>query len=317
MIPFCPRCEMQDKVVSADVRTKADAYWCQRCDNSFHRGEAKTCPKCEGPVGPGKATRNYCAKCDMNYTADEVRPLYVEAIPCTCFYLMGSGDKKMPDLCRIHGDRKGVPLTTTPRKRTDDEQLRYIQGYVAYDVRVDAFAGANPYCEPDKRKDFYDGWDAAAKDIASGIGKRQFGHASVQCPNCRKEMKEDEKGILVCAPCSEKALKAVATLLQKKEVPHSVDVEPGTLWAFWAYDQFPYWVGGEITAVRDDGRVYAPSYQSWWKPGVIVTATRGKELKTELDLLTLDRRTAERDFAKEWRMKLNDVTDGILPRKEK
>ena len=228
-----------------------------------------------------------CPKCkaqDDVVSADVLaRPDYFWCQNCDVSFTGKQAPTACPDCqSEMIEHSGGILVCIVCRDKTvgDMKKMRYQQGYEAYDSRIKDRSVLNPYCDSDKGRDWLDGWEAASLDTQR-----------------------------------EKSKQAIAPQ-RPAPTPHT-EIAPGTLYAFWHYDAFPYWVGGEITKMRDDGSVYAPSFQGWWKNAVIVTATRRKELKTQLDLLALERRTAERDFAKTWREKLNMLTAGTLPPKEK
>ena len=56
-------------------------------------------------------------------------------------------------------------------------------------------------------------------------------------------------------------------------------------YAFWKYDSFPFVLGGEFNKINDNGLVYVPSYQSWFRPVAIVSLEAGKEIKNKLNKL--------------------------------
>lgn len=65
---------------------------------------------------------------------------------------------------------------------------------------------------------------------------------------------------------------------------------PGN-WAFWKYDQYPYLLGGEITAHRATGEwhrrdlVYIGSFQSYFRPEFVVGPNDGPGLREEIERL--------------------------------
>lgn len=64
--------------------------------------------------------------------------------------------------------------------------------------------------------------------------------------------------------------------------------------AFWRYDLFPYCLGGEVSEILDDGRVYVPKYQGHFRPCYLTSLEEGKELlKKLMDLRELQRQTQE------------------------
>lgn len=50
------------------------------------------------------------------------------------------------------------------------------------------------------------------------------------------------------------------------------------LFALWKNSLFPFVLGGEFTKMDDYGRVYIPSYQSWFTPIKILPLEAGQNL---------------------------------------
>jgi hypothetical protein len=63
--------------------------------------------------------------------------------------------------------------------------------------------------------------------------------------------------------------------------------------AFWRYggDHGQLAVGARVTRLRDDGLVYAPSYQGWFRPIRMLPIAEGEALLARLEQI----RTAYRD----------------------
>lgn len=70
------------------------------------------------------------------------------------------------------------------------------------------------------------------------------------------------------------------------------------LFAFWRYDLFPHVVGGEVTQMRDDGRVETREYGqgSWFRPFLLLPLQAGKAKLAELKALSAEREEALREF---------------------
>lgn len=58
--------------------------------------------------------------------------------------------------------------------------------------------------------------------------------------------------------------------------------EKQRLWAFWKYDRWPFLLGGEIDHFTAGGSVYITSYQSAFKPVLILSYKEGKSLLESL-----------------------------------
>lgn len=65
------------------------------------------------------------------------------------------------------------------------------------------------------------------------------------------------------------------------------------VWAFWPYDQFPYFVGGRVTNEEKE-RVYVPAFQSWRKLDgrTVIVRDGGQLLSSIMHELTISYRTA-------------------------
>lgn len=65
-------------------------------------------------------------------------------------------------------------------------------------------------------------------------------------------------------------------------------------YAFWRYDQFPYFNGGTIEEMSKEGAVLTKEYGygRWFQPVLILPLVAGLELQRKLDLLTKQHRAA-------------------------
>lgn len=55
------------------------------------------------------------------------------------------------------------------------------------------------------------------------------------------------------------------------------------LFAFWRYDTFPFYLGGEMIDMNDKGQVYIPKYQAWFTPVLILPYEEGVKRNIEID----------------------------------
>lgn len=85
-------------------------------------------------------------------------------------------------------------------------------------------------------------------------------------------------------------------------MPKKSDEPVQTLYAFWDYDTYPYFLCGTVTKMRDDGLVSVKEFGgAMFKPVLILPVNAGKRLKEKLDFLDVQyrnemtsiRRTAE------------------------
>ena len=76
--------------------------------------------------------------------------------------------------------------------------------------------------------------------------------------------------------------------------PASVPVLVQGLFAFWAYDQYPWLLGGHVTRVRYDGNVETREFGTghWFHPVILLPEAEGEKWKAKLDRL-------EREFDRE------------------
>jgi len=62
----------------------------------------------------------------------------------------------------------------------------------------------------------------------------------------------------------------------------------GPLFAFWPYDQYPYFCCGEVTRIRDDGLAAIKEFgNALFKPVLILPLSAGRQLKEKLQFLEL------------------------------
>jgi len=81
--------------------------------------------------------------------------------------------------------------------------------------------------------------------------------------------------------------------MTKRKAPEKADASPlginvpvGTLFAFWPYDQYPYFCCGEVTRIRDDGLAAIKEFgNALFKPVLILPLSAGKQLKAKLQFL--------------------------------
>lgn len=56
------------------------------------------------------------------------------------------------------------------------------------------------------------------------------------------------------------------------------------LYAFWKYDTYPYFLGGDVTRINDDGLVETVQYGrcQWFKPVLLVPPDIGAAMRVKL-----------------------------------
>lgn len=79
------------------------------------------------------------------------------------------------------------------------------------------------------------------------------------------------------------------------------------LFAFWRYDLYPYVLGAEIDAMTEEGSVYAPSYQSWFRPIKIMPLKAGKAFSDRLEQMRAGHAAARAMLDAEWNKTLFDL----------
>lgn len=92
------------------------------------------------------------------------------------------------------------------------------------------------------------------------------------------------------------------------------------VWAFWPYDQYPYFVGG-LVSKTEDNRVYVPAFQSWRRLDdgkTVVIRKDGRNLKNFLAAMDSSYRTAcdntRRAYTEELRRGLPDNMRSMIQR---
>jgi hypothetical protein len=81
---------------------------------------------------------------------------------------------------------------------------------------------------------------------------------------------------------------------------------PQQLYAFWKYDHYPYYLGGEILQVLDSGRVRVRGYDGMtFAPIKIIPAETGRKIKVELGELARAYTAASKMLEDEWRDRVN------------
>ena len=75
-----------------------------------------------------------------------------------------------------------------------------------------------------------------------------------------------------------------------------------TLYAFWSYNLYPYFLSGEVTDMRDNGAVETKEYGpgNWFGPVLLLPLNAGLELREKLKTLENDYREAERKLRKDF-----------------
>lgn len=83
------------------------------------------------------------------------------------------------------------------------------------------------------------------------------------------------------------------------------------LMAFWRYDQFPYYLCGEVDHFKDDGMVYVKSYQGSFKPVAIFPYEKGEEIKEELECLKGAYDRAHRELKENFEEQAQDIVGNL------
>jgi hypothetical protein len=94
--------------------------------------------------------------------------------------------------------------------------------------------------------------------------------------------------------------------------------ESAAQFAFWNYDQYPFFLGGTVTHMREDGLIQTKEYGPghWFRPVLIVPEETGKIMKNTLRHLEEDYCKAQKALAKEFAEKLAKQCP-LLPSKVK
>lgn len=79
------------------------------------------------------------------------------------------------------------------------------------------------------------------------------------------------------------------------------------LFAFWKNDLFPYCLGGKIEKIEDGGNVYIPSYQTYFKPIIILPAEQGIKIKEQLIELSYEYKKEQEALKEKYMKKLNEI----------
>jgi hypothetical protein len=78
--------------------------------------------------------------------------------------------------------------------------------------------------------------------------------------------------------------------------------------AFWAYDGFPYILGGKVTETTDEGRVRIDGYGGYtFKPKFYLPDKEGKELILELRSIANEREEKLIDLKRDFDFKLKNL----------
>lgn len=80
------------------------------------------------------------------------------------------------------------------------------------------------------------------------------------------------------------------------------------LYAFWKYDLFPYFLGGEIEKVEDSGEVKPLKYSgASFRPVFVTSFIHGEIIHTELNNLAHERAQELEKVYQKYSDKLNDL----------
>lgn len=89
-------------------------------------------------------------------------------------------------------------------------------------------------------------------------------------------------------------------------------IETKKTYAFWKYDQYPYFLGGEVYVAKSKyGKPYVPSYQSSFTPILVTDEERGVVLMEKLEHLQDTYREALFDMHREFNELLKEVAPEI------
>jgi hypothetical protein len=88
-----------------------------------------------------------------------------------------------------------------------------------------------------------------------------------------------------------------------------------SLYAFWEYDQPPYYCGGIITRMNQDGLVETEGFGkgSWFRPVSIVPIQTGQKIKEALELMQARHTQLQKDALTEARRVADALIKGELP----
>lgn len=87
---------------------------------------------------------------------------------------------------------------------------------------------------------------------------------------------------------------------------------PKDLWAFWRYDQFPNLLCGEIEKINDKGLVYIRSYQSWFRPILILPTRPAVEIREALKLMESRLRSEKGNLYNKFLVERHDLLKDYL-----
>lgn len=95
-------------------------------------------------------------------------------------------------------------------------------------------------------------------------------------------------------------------------------VDVSDLFAFWRYDLFPFWLGGTVVRMSENGSVETKEFGKgyWFKPYFIVPVSKGRMLKEKLDALRAEHHAATKTFNDEWAAKVRATMESVALLKE-
>ena len=80
------------------------------------------------------------------------------------------------------------------------------------------------------------------------------------------------------------------------------------IYAFWRYDKFPYFLGGEVLRFLDEGHIAVSNYHgSIFKPVKIVPLEMGKKKQSEIDNIKAEYQIKQRLLQKEYTDKIEQI----------
>ena len=78
-------------------------------------------------------------------------------------------------------------------------------------------------------------------------------------------------------------------------------------YAFWKYDLFPYLLGGIVSKMNERGMVYIESYQSWFRPIIILPHESGEKIMKQLSELEKEYNKEKQQLLETYKTKLKDI----------